>query len=152
MNQPQPALSSVTQFLSLNEGKEIDLGHFPNITKGDWVGGHVYPPDSRQWEWSLDSLLLLPLSSATIEDAMDAYKDMSVVNFNVLEWLLRNPEMIPEHWKKYSVHFLGTFFTKKAISSPFIYCLESKEDGWSAVEARFNSKPSIGKAQLLLFK
>lgn len=149
----QPALGTVTPFPAPHEEKEIDLGHFPTIlNKGDWVGGHVYPPDSRHWEWSAEALLLLPLSSATIEEAMVAYQDLAVVNFNVIEWLLRHPEMIPEDWKKYSVHFLGTFFTKKAISSPFIYCLEFKELGWVAVEARFNSKPAIGKAQLVLFK
>lgn len=149
----QPALGSVTPFPAQNESREIDLGHFPTIiNKGDWVGGHVYPPDFRRFEWSQESFLLLPLSSATIEEAMIAYQNLAVVNFNVLEWLLRHTEVIPEDWKKYSVHFLGTFFTKRALSSPFIYCLEFKETGWTAVEARYNSKPSIGKAQLLLFK
>jgi hypothetical protein len=148
----QPALGTVTPFPATLEEKEIDLAHFPTIKEGDWLGGHVYPPNSRHFVWSVDSLLLLPLSAATIQEAMTAYKDMLVVNANVIEWLLTHTDLIPEDWKKYSIHFLGSFFTHKVIGSPFIYCLEYKENEWAAVEARFNSKPSIGKAQLLLFK
>jgi hypothetical protein len=145
-------IGMVTPFPVTKEEREIDLGHFPTIRKGDWLGGHVYPSQMRHWEWSPDSLLLLPLSAATIEEAMIAYQDMAVVNANVVEWLLKHPDFIPEEWKRYSVHFLGSFFTHKVIASPFIYCLEYQEDTWIATEARYNAKPTIGRAQLVLFK
>ena len=148
----QPALSAVAPFPAVAAEDIIDLGHIPTINKGDWLGGHVYPPQLRHWEWSVDSLLLLPLSAATIEEAMIAYQDMAVVNANVVEWLLKHPDLIPEGWQKYHVHFLGSFFTHRVIGSPFIYYLEYKADGWVATEARYNSKPAISKAQLVLFK
>ena len=56
-------------------------------------------------------------------------KDKPVLNANVLDWLLANPELIPEEWKEKNICFWGTIYRHSSGSLGIRYLWNN--DGWS---------------------
>jgi hypothetical protein len=50
-------------------------------------------------------------------------KKIQVLNADVLDFLLSNPELIPESWKNKSVYFWGTIYEDSSSGHKYVRCL-----------------------------
>jgi hypothetical protein len=91
----------------------IDCDADPLIPNGWKIEEHQ---KGGVWQWDVNKLSLylskLQKNGNTINgnDLRKELKNKSVLNANVLDYLLKHPELIPEEWKDKVVFFWGTIY------------------------------------------
>ena len=91
----------------------IDCDADPFVPPGLKVESH-HKCGQLEWREGLFGLYFSELqgsSSAVCGDKLlEELKDKPVLNANVLDYLLKNPQLIPEEWKSKAVFFWGTIY------------------------------------------
>lgn len=100
------------------DSKLIDCNAQPFIPKGWRVEMHI---PSGMWEWNQNIPFYLSeeqkkgkndnnFSCSTGNDLRKELENKPVLNANVLDYLLKHQELIPESWKNQSTFFWGTIY------------------------------------------
>ncbi len=81
----------------------------------------------------------------TINGNLIRYKleSQPVMNANVLDFLLRHPELIPKEWKDLGVYFWGTIYSKKGTDRKDYLCVRYLE--WYCRQWRWGYHPLVSE-------
>lgn len=111
----------------------IDTYAVPFIPKSWLIEKHS---GHRLWKWNPNSIQLFLSKEQKInyevgfslQQTIENQKGKIILNANVLDYLLANPELIPESWKGKSIFFWGTIYRR--FSRFYVRCLRWGDDGW----------------------
>lgn len=125
----------------------------PFIPDGWTVESHDTSLGKFEWNPQEVSLHLEPEQEKSClvgTELQKRLKDKPVLNANVLDYLLKNPYLIPEEWKGKYVFFWGTIY-RNSSGNLYVRCLYFDGDRWdwydSWLDRRFDSlDPSAVRA------
>ena len=94
----------------------INCIELPSFLPPGWIGLKEHKSDRRFFEWNPDKIELYhPIVDSCLECVNGYYFSSCVerpLNANVLDYLLKNPELIPEKWRDYAILFFGTTYKR----------------------------------------
>lgn len=111
----------------------IDCDADPFVPDGWKVENHR---KGGQFEWGTDKVLLHLSKEQASGNSIEGNKlrkrleKMPVLNANVLDYLLKNPKLIPEEWKGKYVFFWGTIY-RHSDGGLCVRCLRWRGGKWS---------------------
>lgn len=114
-----------------NQKYIIDCNAAPD-TPFDWEvvehknGGQLEWPTEKIELWISEEQIVSPIEGNKLRKKLEGQK---VMNACVLDFLLKNPELIPDEWKRKVVFFWGTIYRDQ---ESFLHarCIYWKDDKW----------------------
>lgn len=137
-------ITRLKQYRDLTKIKQLLIGHaeISNVKYVVDLGRDAFIPSSgwrvdmhhkgEHWQWSADKLGFYLYEGQEIGirgyELCRQFENMPVFNANLLDYLLKNKQLIPAEWKDRTIYFWGTIYSNAGCHQ-FVRSLRW-EDGW----------------------
>ncbi|MEK7567396.1 MAG: hypothetical protein AAB513_00540 [Patescibacteria group bacterium] len=111
-------------------GSLVDLDVSPFVPEGWAVEEHK---KGGHFRWDASKVMLSrkdPGSDLEIDEIREGLRKETFFNANLLDYLLKNPHLIPDKWKEKYVLFWGTIYRDLPLEAFCIRCLCWNDGGW----------------------